>query len=74
VEKCVCLSHDVHVVNATWWAAMKIKTGIGDLVRRIGDDQAQVEYSVARRSGGQVTPYAICIKHVEETRSMVFPV
>jgi hypothetical protein len=52
VEKRVCFSRDVHVVNATWWAPMRIKTGIGDLVRRIGDDQAQVGYSVARRSGG----------------------
>jgi hypothetical protein len=32
---------------------------------------AQVEYSVARRSRGQVTLYAICTVH-EETRSASF--
>jgi hypothetical protein len=26
---------------------------------------AQVEYSVAGRSGGRVTPYAICTVHLE---------
>jgi hypothetical protein len=26
---------------------MRIEAGVGDLVRRIGDDQAQVGYSVA---------------------------
>jgi hypothetical protein len=25
-------------VNATWRAAMRIEAGVGDLVRRIGDD------------------------------------
>jgi hypothetical protein len=30
---------------------MRIEAGVGDLVRRIGDTQAQVGYSVARRSG-----------------------
>jgi hypothetical protein len=37
---------------------MRINAGLGDLVRRIRDDQAQVGYSVARRSGGWVTPRA----------------
>jgi hypothetical protein len=32
---------------------------------------AQVEYSVAGRSGGQVTPCAVCTMHME-TRSMSF--
>jgi hypothetical protein len=52
---------------------MMIKAKVGDLVR-IGDDQAQVRYSVAERSGGQVTPCAIRIVHVEEMRSEGFPV
>jgi hypothetical protein len=43
-------------------------------VQRIGDDQAQVGYSVVGRSGGRVTPCAIRIIHVEETRSTGFPV
>jgi hypothetical protein len=60
-------------VNATWQAVMMIKAKVGDLVR-IGDDQAQVRYSVAERSGGQVTPCAIRIVHVEEMRSEGFPV
>jgi hypothetical protein len=32
---------------------------------------SQVEYSVVRRSGGRVTPYAVCTVHVE-TRSVGF--
>jgi hypothetical protein len=51
---------------------MRIKEGVGDLVRRIRDDPTQVGYSVARRSGGRVTPCVIGIVHVEETRSMGF--
>jgi DNA-binding transcriptional regulator of glucitol operon len=53
---------------------MRIKVGVGDLVWRIGDDQAQVGYLVAGRSGGRMTPYAIRIIHVEETRSVGFPI
>jgi hypothetical protein len=57
-----------------WRAATRIKAGVGELVRRIGDDQAQVGYSVAEQSGGRVMSCAIHIIHVEETRSMGFPV
>jgi hypothetical protein len=57
------------VADATWWATTRIEAGVGDLVRRIGDDQTQVGYSVAGRSGGRVTSYVIHIVHVEETRS-----
>jgi hypothetical protein len=53
---------------------MRIEAGGGDLVRRIGDDQAQVEYSVAGRSGGRVMMCVICIIHIEEMRSASFPV
>jgi hypothetical protein len=49
-----------------------IEAGVGDLVRRIGGDQTQVRYSVARRSGGQVC--VICIVHMEEMRSTCFSV
>jgi hypothetical protein len=55
-------------------AAMMIEAGVGDLVQRIGDDQTHVGYSVAGRSSGRVTPCAIHIVHVEETRSAGFPV
>jgi hypothetical protein len=51
-----------------------IEVGVGDLVWRIRNDQAQVGYSVAGRSGGRVTPCAIHIVYVEEMRSVVFPV
>jgi hypothetical protein len=53
---------------------MRIETGVGDLVRRIGDNQTQVRYSVVGRLGGRVTPCAIRIVHMEDTRSMGFPV
>jgi hypothetical protein len=62
------------MVNTTWWAATRIKVGVADLVQRIGDDQAQVGYSVAERSGGPVTPCVIRIIHMEETRSVGFSV
>jgi hypothetical protein len=44
----------------------------GELVRRIGDDQAQVKYSVAKRSRDQVIQCTIHIIHVEKTRSTGF--
>jgi hypothetical protein len=62
------------VENTTSRAAMRIEAGVGDLVWRIEDDQIQVGYSVAERSGGRVTPCAIRIVHVEETRSTGFSV
>jgi hypothetical protein len=51
---------------------MRIEAGVGDLVQRIRDDQAQVGYSVAGQSGGRVMPSAIYIIHMEETRSTCF--
>jgi hypothetical protein len=45
--------------------------GVGDLVQKIGDGQAQVGYSVARRSRGRVTLCVICTVH-EEMRSTNF--
>jgi hypothetical protein len=62
------------VANATWWVAMMIKAGVGDLVQRIRDDQAHDGYLVARRLGGRVTLYVIHIIHMEETRSVGSPV
>jgi hypothetical protein len=62
------------VVNATWQEMTRIEAGVGNLVQMIGDDQAQVRYSVARQLGGQVTPCVIYIVHVVETRSVGFPV
>jgi hypothetical protein len=60
------------VANATRRVAMRIEVGVGDLVRMIGNDQAQVGYLVAGRSGGRVTPCVIRIIHVEETRNSGF--
>jgi hypothetical protein len=57
-----------------WRAAMMIEAGVGDLVRKIEDDQAQVGYSVAGQSGGRMTPYVIRIVHVEEMRNVGFSV
>jgi hypothetical protein len=37
VENCVCLSRDVQVVGVAWWAATRIVTVVGDLVKRTGD-------------------------------------
>ena len=71
MEKRVCLSHCVQVAGATWRAATRIMAGVGDLVQRTGDGQAQVGYSVDRRSGDRVTPCAVCTVH-EETRSAGF--
>jgi hypothetical protein len=45
--------------------------GVGDLVRRTGDGQAQVGYSVVGRLRGQVTLCVVCTMH-EETRSAGF--
>jgi hypothetical protein len=53
---------------------MRIDVGVGNLVWRIGDHQAQVGYSVARQLGGRVMSCATRIIHVEETRISVFPV
>jgi hypothetical protein len=53
---------------------MMIEAGVGDLVRRIKDDQAQVRYSMVGRLRGQVTPYVIRIVHVEEMRNVDFSV
>jgi hypothetical protein len=50
---------------------MRIVARVGDLVERAGDDQAQVKYSVAGRSGGQVTLCAVYTMH-KETKSVSF--
>jgi hypothetical protein len=71
VENRVCLSCSVQVTSATWRAAMRIVAGVGDLVRRTGDGQAQVGYSVAGQSRGRVTLCVVCTVH-EETRSVSF--
>jgi hypothetical protein len=43
----VSLSHGVQVTDVARQAAMRIVAGVGDLVQRTGDGQAQVRYSVA---------------------------
>jgi hypothetical protein len=71
VENHVCLSRGVQVIGVAWRAAMRIVVGVGDLVQRTGDDQAQIRYSVARRSRGRLTLYAVYTVH-KETRSTSF--
>jgi ferredoxin len=34
VEKCVCLSCGVQVIDAAWQVATRIMAGVGDLVQR----------------------------------------
>jgi hypothetical protein len=38
--------------------------GVGDLFQRIENDQPQVGYSVAGRSGGRMTPCVVYIMHM----------
>jgi hypothetical protein len=47
VENHVCLSRGVQVTGATQRAATKNVVGVGVLVQRTEDGQAQVGYSVA---------------------------
>jgi hypothetical protein len=48
-----------------------IEAGVGDLMQRTEDGQAQVEYSVVERSRGQVTLCMVYTMH-KETRSAGF--
>jgi hypothetical protein len=50
---------------------MRIVAGVGDLVQRTRDGQAQVRYSVAGWSGGRVTLCAVSTMH-KKTRSASF--
>jgi hypothetical protein len=56
VKNHVCLSRGVQVAGATWRAMMRIMVGVGDLMQRIKDGQAQIGYSMAGRLGGRVMP------------------
>jgi hypothetical protein len=58
----------------TWQTMTRIEAGVGDLVQRIGDDQAQVGYSMVGRSRGHVMLCVTPIIHVEEMRSTSFSV
>jgi hypothetical protein len=51
---------------------MRIEAGVGPLVQRIRDDQAQVGYSVVGRAGGRVMPFVIHNIHMEEMRKRGF--
>jgi hypothetical protein len=50
LENCISLSCGAQVAGATWRAATSIAAGIVYLVRRTGNGQTQVGYSVAGRS------------------------
>jgi hypothetical protein len=65
VKNRVCLSHGVQVIGATWRVSTRIVAGVGDLVQRTGGSQAQVRYSVAGRSRGQVILCVVCTVHTE---------
>jgi hypothetical protein len=51
VENHGCLSRGVQVTGVTWPTATSIVIGVGDMVQRTRDDQAQVRYSVDRKVG-----------------------
>jgi hypothetical protein len=59
------------VISAAWQATKRIKAGVGDLVQRTRDGQAQVKYSVARGLRGRVTLCVVYTVH-KETRSVGF--
>jgi hypothetical protein len=66
LENRVCLSRGVQVAGVAWRVAMRIISGVGDLVQRTGM-VAQVGYSVTERSRDRVAPCAACTVHVETT-------
>jgi hypothetical protein len=49
----------------------RIEAGVGDLVQRTGEAQAQVGYLVVGRSRSRVTLHAVCTMH-NEMRSASF--
>jgi hypothetical protein len=60
LEKRVCLSRGVQVVGTAWCAAMRIVTGVGDLVQRTEDGH------ISRILGGQAierSSGAVCGLH-----------
>jgi hypothetical protein len=63
LENHICLSRGVQVAGASWRAVMRIIAGVGDLVQRTEDGQAQVRYAVIGRSGGRVMSCAVCTVH-----------
>jgi hypothetical protein len=54
------LSRGVQVVGVTWWVAMRIMAGVGDLVQRIGDGRTDrvLDGQTVERSGD-----ALCGMH-----------
>jgi hypothetical protein len=65
------LSYVVLMTGAAWRAVMRIEAGVGDVVQRTGNGQAQVEYLVVERSRGRVMLCVVCTIH-NETRSAGF--
>jgi hypothetical protein len=67
MENHICLSRGVQVTGATCWTPTRIMAGVGDLVQKTKDGQAQVGYSVAGRLKGRVTSCVVCTVHAETT-------
>jgi hypothetical protein len=63
LENHICLSRGVQVTGAAWRVVMRIIAGVGDLVQRTEDGQAQVGYAVTGRSGGRVMSCAVYTVH-----------
>jgi hypothetical protein len=62
------LSCGAQVAGAAWRVATRIVAGVGDLVQRTGDGQAQVRYSVAGRLGGRVMLFGLHHARGDEER------
>jgi hypothetical protein len=60
LENHVCLSHGVQVTGATWHAAMRIMSGVGDLMQRTEDGRTTrvLDDRTIERSG-----VAVCDLH-----------
>jgi hypothetical protein len=65
VENYVCLPLGVQVTCAVWRAAMSIVAGVGDLVLRNRDGQAQVRYSVTGWSRDRMVLCTVCTMHMK---------
>jgi hypothetical protein len=59
------------VTGAAWQVVTRIEAGVGDLVQRTRDGQAQVGNLVAGRSTSRVMLCAVCTVH-KETKSTNF--
>jgi hypothetical protein len=72
VENRVCLSHSVQVVGVVWQATTRIVEGVGDLVKRIGDDH--IDQVLGGRTIGRSDDIMCGLHHVhgDEERGFLY--